>query len=186
MSMKEVYGDKMNEEKAVAIMMANLKQSKSSNLLEFAQACRFLRDKWGFKEMSDYFKTSSYMLRQIDKINELDLSLQKLVKEGKLKIESSYQLWRIPESKRNEVVKIIQNLPSNKIREFVYYVKKHPNDIEKAKRLFEKGKDEKIKMLVLPLTDETFKKLQQSAKKSKKTVHDYVLKLVEDGLYGKE
>ena len=70
----------MKEEKAVAIMMGNLKgpKNKPSDLVEFAEACRTLKKLWGFVEMSKHFRTSQYMLRQIDKINELKRKLEKI------------------------------------------------------------------------------------------------------------
>ena len=98
----------MNEERAIAIMFANLKggKKKPSNLIEFADACRTLQNKWkgGFKEMSDFFKVSQYMLRQIDKINELDDEVKKLVKAHKLGIDASYQLWRIDAIRRKDEI----------------------------------------------------------------------------------
>jgi len=167
-------------------MLANLKQSKSSNLLDFAKACRLLKKEWGFKEMSNYFKISQYMLRQIDKINELSPSLQELVKVGKLKIETSYQLWRIPESQREKAAKIIQGLSSNQTRDFIHYAIKYQYDLDKAEKKFEKTKDKKIRLLVLPLTDKIYDDLKISSKKSKKNVHDHALKILENYLYGKK
>ena len=63
----------MNEEDATAIMMGNLKgaKNKPSNLLEFGEACRFWIEKKGVKKTSERFKVSQYMIRQIDKINEI-------------------------------------------------------------------------------------------------------------------
>lgn len=172
----------MNEEKAVAIMMANLKGSKNkpSNLLEFSDACRFLKNTWGIKEMSRYFRVSEYMLRQIEKINELtNPKLQKLVKEGKLGIEASYQLWRIKEPKRTQVANIVKDMTTDDIRRFVYFIVKNPKlSISDCKNLFEKEKPEEIKLLVLPLDSKTYETFEKEANMSHLKIHDYVLKIL--------
>ena len=172
----------MNEEKAVAIMMANLKGSKNkpSNLLEFAEACRFLISKWGIKEMSRHFRVSGYMLRQIDKINELkSQNLQKLVKEGELGIEASYQLSRIKEPKRTQVANIIKDMNTDDIRRFVYVIVKNPKlSISACKKLFEKEKPEEIKLFVLPLDTKIYDILEKEANRSHQKIHNYVLKIL--------
>lgn len=173
----------MKEEKAVAIMMANIKGSKNkpSSLLEFAEACRTLlkHEKWGIKEMAKYFDVSEYMLRQIDKINELSPNVRKIVNDRKLGIEAAYQLWRLKEPKRTEVAKIIQGMTTDEIRSFVHFVHTKPHlDISECFRLFKETQPEKIRILALPLDEETFDKLKQSANKSKLKIHDYALKLL--------
>lgn len=175
----------MNEEKAAAIMMANLKGSKNkpTNLVEFAEACRFLINKWGLKEMSRYFRVSEYMLRQIDKINELGPKLKKLTSTRKLGIEASYQLSRIEEPKRSQVANIIMDMTTYDIRRFVYFIVKNPTmSITQCKRLFEKEKPEKVRLLVLPLDSNTYNHLQKLADHSKHTIHDYALKILKKGL----
>jgi len=174
----------LNEQKAVAIMMGNLKgpKNKPSNLLEFAEACKFLKNKWGFSEMSRYFKTSQYMLRQIDKINELNPKLRNMIKNEKLGIEASYQLWRIKEPMRTKVADIIQDMTTEQIRTFVYMIKKNPTaSLENIKKMFQK-EEGKIRMLVLPLDEETFDKLSKSASKSKESIHNYALQLLQKRL----
>ena len=177
----------MKEEKAVAIMMGNLKgpKNKTSNLLEFAEACRKLKKLRGFTKMSKDFRISQYMLRQIDKINELkDPTLQKLIKDEKLGIEASYQLWRIDEKKRKEVAKIIQNMTTDEIRTFVYMLQKNPDlSVKECKKLFEK-QEGTLNMLVLPLDTTTYNGLQKKAKKSKLSIHNYALKVLRKDIDG--
>lgn len=178
----------MNEEKAVALMLMNLKKAKSSNLLDFAKACRFLKIKWGFKEMSNFFKTSQYMLRQIDKINELDPELQSLVKKGILKIESSYQLWRQPEEKRKEISKIIQNMSSSEIREFINFLNETPKDVsvKDCKKIFDKTKNQKVNLVIIPFPNDLFRLLKKHSQKSGKTIHDFIYQIIEENLNGKK
>lgn len=194
--MKGVYRDMMSEEKAVAIMMTNLKGAKThkpSNLLEFAEACRTLKDEkgfgWGIKEMSRYFHVSGYMLRQIDKINEVkeNPKLKKLIQQGELGIEDCYQLWRIKEPKRSQVAELVQNMTSDEVRRLVYFIVNNPKlSLTEIKKLFEKEKPEKIKLLVIPLDSVTYEDLKKFASHSKLNVHDFALKILENHMYGKK
>ncbi|MDE2590638.1 MAG: hypothetical protein KGL95_13350 [Patescibacteria group bacterium] len=175
----------MNEEKAVAILMGNLKGSrkKVSNLLEIAEACRFLIEKWGIKEMSRYFRVSEFMIRQIDKINDLNPKLRKLVGDGKLGIEASYQLWRFNEPKRTQVANFIKDMSTEDIRTFVHFAHKNPDmTLDECKKLFNKTKPEKIRVLVLPLDSETYDALQEIAVHSKLKLHDAAFKVLKRGL----
>ena len=172
----------MNEENATAIMMGNLKGSKNkpSNLLEFGEACRFWTKKKGVKWTSNRFKSSQYMIRQIDKINEIDNpKLRKMIKDGKLGIEASYQLWRIKEPKRSQVANIVKDMITDDIRRFVYFIVKNPSlSIDECKKMFEHEKPKKLNLLVLPLDSNTYKNLEKEAKRHKLKIHDYVLKLL--------
>jgi len=174
----------LSEPKAVAIMMANLKGSKNkpSDLLEFAEACRVLRNKWGFNTMAKEFGTSEFMLRQIDKINDLtDPQIRRWIKEGKIKIEAAYHIWRLDENIRLEAAKIIKDMQSDDVRAFTQILLKQKGiSVEEARQLLEKSKPVKIKLLVLPVNPELFEKLQKLSAEQKIGVHDYVLKVIEE------
>ena len=178
----------MIEENAVAIMMGNLKGPKTSNLLEFAKACRTLKRLWGIKEMAKYFRVSEYMLRQIEKINELidNPKIKQLIKDGDLGIDASYQLSRIKEPKRSRVAEMIKDMRSDDIRRFVYFIVKNPElSLAECKKLFENEKPEEIKLLVLPLDPKTYHNIQKQAKRSRLKIHDYVLKILGEKTHGK-
>ena len=172
----------MNEENATAIMMGNLKgaKNKPSNLLEFGEACRFWVNKKGVKWTSERFKSSQFMIRQIDKINDIhNPKLRKMIKDGKLGIEASYQLWRIKEPKRSQVANIIKDMTTDDIRRFVYFIVKNPSlSIDECKKMFEHEKPKNINLLVLPLDSDTYNNLNKEAKRHKQKIHDYVLKLI--------
>ena len=172
----------MNEENATAIMMGNLKgpKIKPTNLIEIAIACRFLIKKMGINKMSERFYVSPYMIRQIDKINELDNpKLQKLIKAGKLGIEASYQLWRIKEPKRSQVANIIKSMNTSDVRRFVYFIVKNPHlSITDCKKLFLDEKPKNINILVLPINSEIYHELEKESQNNKLKIHDYVLKLL--------
>ncbi len=177
----------MNEERAIAIMLANLKggKKKPSNLIEFAKACRALRNNWkgGFNEMSEFFKVSQYMLRQIDKINDLDEETKKLVHSHRLGIDASYQLWRIDAQRRKDAMTIIPYLTTEEIRSFVNLLHKFPKkSVDECKKEFEKHRDKNVHILILPLPSEDFKQLSISAKEEKMSVHDFTLKIIKKSI----
>ncbi len=183
----------MNEEDAVAIMMASLKGGKNKpvNLLKFAEACRFLllHEKWKLKEMSRYFRVSEYMLRQIDKINDVakeSPKVKQLIRKRQLGIEASYQLSRIEEPKRTRVANMLKDMTTDEIRRFVYFIVHNSKlSLEECRKLFEEEKPEKIELLVLPLDSQTYENLKKFAKSSKLKIHDYALKILKEKVNGK-
>jgi len=177
----------MKEQKAVAILMANLKgaKNKRSDLLTFAEATRTLLNntkRWGIKEMSKYFGTSQYMIRQIDKINDLDDKLQKLILKDNLGIETSYHLWRIEKSKDHglnvavEAERLFKDMKSDEVRTFVHFMLKNPSlSISQCKELSDKIHPDKIRILALPLDESDYEQLITNAKKKKLKLHEYVM-----------
>lgn len=171
--------------------MSNLKGSKKkpSDLLTFAKATRILlknKGRWGIKEMSDYFGTSQYMIRQIDKINELDKELQRLVTENNLGIEAAYHLWRIQQSKdrglknAKKAFDVIKNMKSAEVRTFTHFFLKNPDlSLEQCKELSDKVHPEEIKILVLPLNEITFEKLLKESKKANLKINEYAIRKLE-------
>ena len=172
----------MNEETATAIMMANLGGSKNkpSNLLEFGEACRYWTKKIGVKGTAKRFKRSQTMIRQIDKINEIDNPrLRQMIKDGVFKIEAAYHLWRIKEPRRSQAAKVMKDMTSDDIRRFVYFIIKNPSlSIRECKGMFEEEKPKDINLLVLPLDSATYGKLEKEAEKKNLKIHDYALKLL--------
>ena len=136
-----MFTDTMSEEKATAVLMANLKgrKSKTSHLSEIARACRVLVDKWGFQKMHEFFHVSVFQLRQIDKFNDLEKELQKVVLSNNLGIEISYQLWRLPKEKQVQAGRASADLKAHEVREFVRILLENPNvSIEESKKTHRK------------------------------------------------
>ena len=75
---------KQKEEKAVAVLIANLKKAKTTNWVEIAEAVRTLKlhPQWGLNKMAEFFGVSNYLLRQIDHINDLTYDVKELVRGG--------------------------------------------------------------------------------------------------------
>ena len=169
----------MEEGEATGICMACFNQFKNKpvNLLLFAIACRTLLKLWGIKEMSKYFRVSEYQIRQIDKINDLNPKLKKLASTKNSGIEVFYHLWRLKEPKRTEAAKIIKDMNSVDIRTLVYFIQNNPDlSVAECKKLVVKSKPEQVNLLILPLDQNTYEKLKQSAHKSEMKLHDYAIK----------
>jgi hypothetical protein len=175
----------MNEEKAVAILLANLKKSKKkpTNLIDIAQAIRILKKQWGLQKMTEFFTISSYQLRQIDKINDLDEKTKDLIQKGKLGIEASYQLWRLDSKRRKDAITYFKNMTTDEIRGFVYFIKKNPSlSVDECKKAFDKVRDTKFNVLMIPVESIIFNELTELSKKYKMNVHDYALKIIKTHL----
>ena len=177
----------MQEEKAIAILLANLKGSKKkpSKISDFALACRTLKNnkEWGLTKMSKFFRVSKTQLREIDMINELEPKYKKLANEGKIGMTVAYQISRIDEKRRSEAFMFIQKMNRDEIRDFVYFLVKNPAfSVLECKKLFEKSQLKKVTILALPITDEMHKNLRLLATKRKQSVHDYALKILEKSL----
>lgn len=174
----------MNEEKAIAILFANLKgpKNKPSKISELAAACRLLKNspEWGFAKMAEFFDISRTMLREIDKINELKPEFKKLADEKKLGIGSAYQLTRIDESKQRETAQLFQKMNTTEIRNFIFYITSDQNvSVSKAKEMSDKLKIPVVNILALPISDKLRARLEKAARNHKQTIHEYAVQVLE-------
>lgn len=173
----------MNEEKAIAILLANIKKfkNKPSKLTDFAKACEFLINKNGLTETAKLADSSEYQLKQITKINELSPKIKKIIDAGKLGIDSSYQIWRLNESIREQVAKESIDLTSHEVRQLVHLLLKNKNmTIKEAKDLTRSVLRHKFKILSIPLTDQTYDRLSKIAKKKNKDLRKFITEILEN------
>ena len=162
--------------------MGNLKgaKNKPTNLLQVSEACALLIKKWGIKEVSRYFDTTEYMLRQIEKIILLDSDTKKYVRQNGLGIEKAYQLWRIDPPKRKELLPMIENLSTSDIRNLIYIIKNDPTtSVKKAKEIFDKKYAKKTTIMALAIPTDLVNRLNKISKKEKTSPTQYVMKLIE-------
>ncbi len=176
----------MNGKQATAILMGNLKGSKNkpTDLVRVSDACDFLIKKWGITETSKFFKVSEYMLRQIEKITQLDSVTKKYVQKHKLGIEKAYQLWRIDESKRIELLPLIKNLTTADVRNLIYIIRHDPTkSIKECKKIFDKEYSKETTILALALPPDLVNCITHISKKRKMKPAQYVMKLIEGACY---
>lgn len=172
----------MNEKQATAILMGNLGGSKNkpTDLVTISHACNFLIKRWGIKETSSFFGKSEYMLRQIEKIQQLDSVTKKYVQKHKLGIEKAYHLWRIEESKRAELLPLIKNLTTGDIRNLIYIIRHEPlKSIKECKEIFDKNYSKETTILALSLPSDLVHCLTRISKKKEMRPNQYVMKLIE-------
>jgi hypothetical protein len=173
----------MDVKTATVILLKNLKgrKNKPQNLVDVAEACRTLKDhdKWGFEEMSRFFKVSVYMLRQIDKINDLNPSVKRLVREGEIKIEKAYQLSRLSGKRQDEAAPEVVNLSAHETRKFIDLLLKSDASVAECKKLLKETTLKQFNLLVLPMKDDTYRALKKSADKANATLHDHALSILE-------
>ena len=181
----------MNEKKATAILLANLKGSKrkQTNLLEVADACRFLlqHEEWGSQKMSEFFKISTYMLRQIDRINDLFVEGNNLIKKNQIGIEQAYQLSRIKDDKiQNQTAKELIKLSAHESRALVnLLLESKTKNVKKITREYKKEDRAQPHLVVLPLSKKAFTELTKISKDKKLTIHEIIQNILEDAIHAR-
>lgn len=182
------YENELTEEKAVAILMANLKgpKVKPSDWIQIAEACRKLRnsDSWGLPKMASFFQVANYLLRQIDSLNQLHPEVKKLVRNRELGLDEAFLISKMPYQKQLAVARfaIQSKINSKELRQLAYLIAKYPNkDFEQVKSLFAKTRQKKkMRLLILPLDSELYVKLKQGALRSRMKIQDFIFKAVEE------
>lgn len=176
----------MDEKTATKILMANLKGSKSKDVLltDMATAIHVLKTKGRkLEDMAKLFDVSKYMLFQINKINKLNDYAKKCIKKRELGIEQSYLLSKLSGTRQDQVAKELLNMNAHDSRKFVNLVlNEEKMSVAQCKKLFEEKILKKFSMLVIPMPENMYKKLVNRSKKSKKDVHDFAYSVLEDFL----
>lgn len=179
----------MNVEKAVAILIANLKgtKKKPSGLFEISKAVETMISEWDIEKCSEFFKISEYQLRQFDKLNEFEPTVQEIIEKNKFGVESAYQISRLDTKIQEKAAKIIHGLRSHEVRQFIHLIKQNPKmSMTEARKTVEASLRENSQIIVFPLSLQIFADLQKKSKKHKKKIHDYILQIIEEELYGKK
>jgi hypothetical protein len=74
-------------------------------------------------------------------------------------------------------------MTTDEIRGFVYFLKKNDkSDVDEAKKEFDKVRDQKFNVLVIPVESIVYSELAELSKKSKMNIHDYVLNLIKKNI----
>lgn len=169
--------------------MANLKgaKKKPSGLFEISKAVQTMISEWDITKCSDFFKISEYQLRQFDKLNDFEPAIQEIIKKNKLGVESAYQISRLDVKIQEKAVKAIHGLRSHEVRQFIHLIKQNPKmSLSDARKTVEASLRENSQIIILPLSLQIFADLQKKSKKHKKKIHDYILQIIEEKLYGKK
>ncbi len=175
----------MNEDEAEAIMFANLRGSKKkpSGLLVVAEASRFFVKKLGSQEkVSEYFKVSRPMISQIDRLNDMSSDAKQLLDAAG--IDRSYQVSRLPLKIQAAVLGNVLDMRANPdVRLFVDFLLENidtPLLVAKRKFLELYPETEKVHIVAIPLTTDTYNAIKKIASRENMIVHDLILKLIEE------
>jgi len=175
----------MKVKDAELILMKNLKgqKNKKDDILQIAKAASIVKEKYDNREIKDMFDVTMTTFERINCINKLNPKGKLLVKKGLLKIEQAYHLSRINAERQDDVAKLIASMNSEDTRLFVSLVLKQPNtNIGKLKKDFDKTHKRNLSMVVVPMPDTMFNKLEKVATSKKSETHDLILNIVEDYL----
>ena len=171
----------MNLKTAELILMKNLKgeKNKKDDILKIAKAASVVKKEYRNQEIKDMFDVTMTTFERINRINKLNPKGKVLIKKGLLKMEQAYHLSRIDSTRQDKVAKFIASMNSEDTRLFVSLVLKQPDaTIEQIKQDFDKTRRRNLSMVVVPMPDTMFTKLEKVAISKKKEAHDLILDVV--------
>ena len=178
---------KWTEDLAIAILQANVhgRKKKVVSILEMADACKFLVNKYKNQEkVSKLVKVMGReMVREFYNISTLPNDVKKLIDQGKIRIDVAQRIFKINNKSRQiKTAKIVSGLPAHDARKIIDYVINHPNEVNNAKKIVQESKNtiKKYETLVVPLNMEQYSILNQYAKKYNLSATRYVKNLVEE------
>jgi len=175
----------MNLKDAELILMKNLKggKNKKEDILKIAKAALIVKKSYDNQEIKDMFGVTMTTFERINCINKLNPKGKSLVKKGLLKMEQAYHLSRIDSKRQDKVAKLVASMNSEDTRLFVSLALKQPDTtIEQLKKDFDKTQKRNLSVVVLPMPDTMFNKLEKVAISEKKDTHDLILDVVGDYL----
>lgn len=183
----------MKEEKALAILLANLKgqREKRSSLLDIAEAAHELKLLYGTNdEVASKVGVSRTMIQQFDRIAALANPVKEMIKKGELgmlAVDKAYRISTLPQKTQLAVARVVADLPEKETRFIITYAKRNPDlpAEEYRKRILESKTVTKERHLILCLVDdETYDRLNAAAKRSKVSVEKIVKRYIDSGLGG--
>jgi len=180
---------KFNEERTIARLYLNLKGGKRK------------KDDWisiatDLKRLSDFYKSptetarklsvSYELVRSIIKILDLPKEVQQLVKEDKILYDAAQRITRLrSRGKQIEVAKAVAGLTSHEARDIIQYAKRYPNaDLADFKRrvMGQRPTKEELHLMIIPVRQETYRRLQTFSRKQKTSVQKLVVGMVNEWL----
>jgi ParB-like chromosome segregation protein Spo0J len=173
------------------------KKKRLGNLLEIAEACRYLKELYGswpkvakrINICEDREHISAEMIREFGLLLKLPEEVKRMIKENKItSVDIGYwlSLLRNPEDQISLAREILnQGLKSKDVRAIVRYKNTNPDvSIEEAMRRVLKSKTRVVKhhIVIMELQDETLQALQEGAKKTNSTPEDLAIKMMKKQL----
>jgi hypothetical protein len=177
----------MTKENALlSSLFVNLKGSKKKkeDWISIAKRCEEIARKTNsHKAVAEKLGVSPELVRAILSLLELPLEVQRLIKEGKILFDAAQRINTIKDKKKQvEVAKTIAGLTSHEQREIIQYAKKYPNSTLSnfKKRVTSTLTTEKMHVAIIPLSEESFRILQNESIRKKLTLEKIILGIIND------
>lgn len=174
----------MDDDTADAALIAGFKGSKSKPvpIMLMARAVQYkCRQLGSYEDVAKLYNVSSTMVAQFDKLNLLPVNVQKLLDEEKLGIDQGYRISFLPKEKQAAAAHVSVNLSAHDTRHLVEILKSNPTiSVNEAKERLQKAKTviEKMHLLPLMMSHDTFADLKKIASTAGQNPEDYVLSLI--------
>ena len=177
----------MTHDEAIAIGFANLKGSKTKNLILTARALQFLKTSSTYdtnKQLGALFGVSGEVVREFLSLLQLPDDLQCLLEERKLSLEHGRRLFQLLRSRPDilqSAAEAMQELTAIEARHLGDYLIRHPRcSVEEAKVELMKAKTTKIHEyhVVAILDKQDYKRLSKLAELRGVSMNDLVSQIL--------
>lgn len=158
----------MDSQTLARIAKGTKRKKREINLLDVSKAIKSEYQKTGsLSKVAASVKLSPEMVRQFLKVCELEEDVRELVRSGSItSVDICYRLSKLPGKEQVALARqtVEKGLSSGDVRAIVRYKTANPKvPVEKAVRKTLQSKDKAVYVAYLPISEETFKQLCQSA-----------------------
>jgi len=155
--------------------------------MTLAEKCAEVVDYFGsVNKAAEKLPISAPTLNAILRLRKLDSRVQDLVRRREIIFDSAQRLNAIPEGDRQyAVAKRLIGLPNKKQREVIQYALRFPesNQLDfRNKVAKEKPREEKIRVLIVPMHEELYHSLENASGKLKKPIEKMIPEIISEWL----
>ncbi len=184
-----------DEIKTLAILLTNLgKKKRSENLLKIAEYCVRLKERYNsWIELAKIIKISDYrdhisaeMLREFGTILTLPDDIKEMIRNGMItSVDVAYRISLLKNENDQRILAkatVDRKLSASDVRAIVEYKTKNPDvtmDQAIQRVLESKGKVVTHHIVIMELTCKTVETLKEEAEKSKRSVEEFIFKILQ-------
>ena len=183
----------IREDTLRATLFVNLKgdKKKKEDWVSIANKCEEIAKKYkSHKELADELGVSPELIRALVSLLKLPAEVQQLIKEKKILFDAAQRINTIDRKKEKwrrakrqiEVANAIAGLSSHEQREIIQYAKKYPNASLSnfKKRVTAPLSTENIHVAIIPLSEESFRRLQSVSVRKKISLEKLILSIIDE------
>lgn len=173
----------MDKDTAIAILFANVKTHTKKDFRKTAEAVRYLKEseRLSYAEIGRMVGADGFTISQFDKLLDLPESVWKLIESGAIGLDKGYRISRMSPEARAELGNAISDLNAMDARAVADYFQKNPTlSIQecKTKVLQSKTVTKQLFMVVVPLSEETYARLNKRATKRNISVDEMATQII--------